>query len=115
MMIVCVVKETQKLIEAQSYARPGTLIYNAIRSGYNKDDIEEKIVSDVEFAIIMRTPDVIAAEEAAAQRKADIEESIPSWQQVSDAIDSATTIAACKIILKKLARVVYWLAKNKGV
>lgn len=112
-MRICVVKSTQKLIESQSFARTGTLIINAVNAGYNKEDVEEKLVTDDEFAVIMRTPDVIATEESLAKRAADIEDSIPSWQQVSDAIDSATTIAACKVILKKLARVVYWLAKNK--
>jgi hypothetical protein len=58
--------------------------------------------------------DARLAEEAriVAKQQALID-NLPSWQQVSDAIDSATTIAALKVIVKKIARVVYWLAKNK--
>jgi hypothetical protein len=60
----------------------------------------------------------IAAEQAEAARieaKAQaLIDNLPTWQAVSDAIDAATTIAACKVILKKLARVVYWLAKDKA-
>ena len=36
----------------------------------------------------------------------------PSWKAVSEAIDAATTLAAMKVIVKKMARVVYWLAKG---
>lgn len=49
-----------------------------------------------------------------AQRQQDIVDNLPDWQTVSDSIDNATTIAAMKIIVKKLARVVYWLAKNSS-
>ena len=45
-----------------------------------------------------------ALQEAKAQA---IIDNLPDWQQVSNAIDSATTIAALKVITKKLARVVY--------
>lgn len=41
-------------------------------------------------------------------------DNLPSWQTVSDAIDAATTLAACKVIIKKLARVVYWLARKRA-
>ena len=33
-------------------------------------------------------------------------------QEVSDAIDGVSTIAGLKVVVKKLARVVYWMAKN---
>lgn len=57
----------------------------------------------------------IAAEVAAMAAKAQaIIDNLPTWQAISDAIDAATTIAAIKIIIKKLARVVYWLAKNQA-
>jgi DNA-binding GntR family transcriptional regulator len=55
------------------------------------------------------------AEALKQQAKAQaIEDNLPSWQQVSDAIDAATTIAACKVIIKKMARIIYWLAKNSN-
>ncbi|MCK5610307.1 hypothetical protein KAR91_51015 [Candidatus Pacearchaeota archaeon] len=48
------------------------------------------------------------------QKQQDIIDNLPSWQTVSDSIDNAMTIAAMKIIVKKLARIVYWLAKNSS-
>ena len=112
-MRICIVRATGKLIEAQSLATPGTLLSNAIKAGYTADQVEEKVVTDVDFVSILRTPEVIAAEEERAQRLADIADALPSWQQVSDAIDGVTTIAGLKAVVKKLARVVYWLAKNR--
>lgn len=59
--------------------------------------------------------DAIAAEEARIAAKAQaIIDNLLSWQQVSDAIDGATTIAAIKVIIKKMARIVYWLAKDRA-
>lgn len=57
----------------------------------------------------------IAAEEARIAAKAqDIANNLPSWAEISNAIDAATTIAALKIIIKKMARVLYWIAKDKA-
>lgn len=54
-------------------------------------------------------------EEADAQQKIqDIVDNLPSWQQVSDAVDNISNLNQAKIFIKKLARVVYWLAKNKS-
>lgn len=70
----------------------------------------------------------IAAAEAAnnAAKAQAIIDNLPAWQPVSDALDgikadaqAATTIAALKVVIigliifvKKLARVLYWLAKD---
>ena len=43
-----------------------------------------------------------------------IETNLPSWSQVETALDNISTLAEAKAALKKIARVVYWLAKNKG-
>lgn len=114
-MRICIVKSTGELIEAQSLAKAGTLLLNATRSGYNPNDIEERLITDAEFKQIMdNLPERAVIIAFNAQREQAIVDNLPSWQQVSDAIDAATTIAACKVILKKLARVVYWLAKNRN-
>lgn len=82
------------------------------------------------------TPKEIAAEEAAAaaekaliQAKAqDIADALPDWATVAAKFDrgttalaNATTIAAVKVVLlglidvtKQLARVVYWLARDRA-
>jgi len=83
-----------------------------------------------------QTPEEVAAEEAAAaaekaliQAKAqDIADALPDWATVAArfdqgtaALENATTIAAVKAVLqglidvnRKLARVVYWLAKDRA-
>lgn len=113
-MRICIDKNG-KLLEMQSHATEGTLITNAVNAGHFIGDIEEKVVTDEEFASIFRTPDVIAAEGVVIQRHADIIDALPSWQEVADAIDGVTTVAGLRTVVRKLARVVYWLAKNKGV
>lgn len=48
-----------------------------------------------------------AIKDAKLAKAQEIIDNLPAWQPVSDAIDSATTIAALKAIVKKLARVVF--------
>ena len=39
-------------------------------------------------------------------------DNLPSWAEVDTVIINATTIAALKVIIRKMARVLYWLAKD---
>jgi hypothetical protein len=55
-----------------------------------------------------------AQAQKAQQKQQDIINNLPSWQEVDDAITAATTIAALKVIIRKMARVLYWLAKNSA-
>ena len=57
----------------------------------------------------------IIAETAAkeAYKRKQIEERMPSWVAVSDAVDAAFTNTAQRTLIKRLCRVVYWLAKNR--
>ena len=57
----------------------------------------------------------IIAETAAkdAYKRKQIEERLPSWTAVSDAVDAAFTNTAQRNLIKRLCRVVYWLAKNR--
>ena len=95
--------------------RLNTLKQNALNAGHLGADIEVKWVTGVEYEAIKAVdPNEIAriaeqtAKETAQLAKAqEIIDNLPDWQQVSNAIDSATTIAALKVITKKLARVVY--------
>jgi len=48
----------------------------------------------------------------AAQKEQDIADRLPSWQQARQAIDNISNLADAKSFLKKLTRVVYWLARN---
>jgi hypothetical protein len=131
-MRVCIEKVTGKLIEAQSGGDENdpqylqTLITNAINSGYNEADIEAKYITDVEFDTLMKsTPEylaMIARQQAKAQAFID---NLPSWSIVrrkfdtmSAAVPTATNAQLKDILVelitttKKLARVVYWLAKD---
>lgn len=47
-------------------------------------------------------------------RDQDIMTNLPSWSEVSANIDKISDLAGAKASLKALARVVYWLAKNKS-
>lgn len=57
----------------------------------------------------------IIAETAAKEvyKRQQIEERMPSWVAVSDAVDAAFTNTAQRTLIKRLCRVVYWLAKNR--
>jgi len=41
-------------------------------------------------------------------------DNLPPWTQVSTAVDNIGNLADAKVFLKKLARVVYWLARNQA-
>lgn len=46
------------------------------------------------------------------QKPLDIETNLPSWAQVETYLDGINTLAEARTALKKIARVVYWLAKG---
>jgi hypothetical protein len=50
----------------------------------------------------------------AVARKDAIENNLPSWAQVDQAIVNITDLAGAKAFLRKLSRVVYWLARNRA-
>lgn len=64
------------------------------------------------------TLEEIAAEEALeakiAARAQAILDNLPSWQQVSNEIDAAFTNVAQRAVINKLARVIYWMAKDRA-
>ncbi len=47
------------------------------------------------------------------QKAQDFIDHLPSWSAVSDTVDNIGSLADAKLFIKKLARVVYWLAKNQ--
>lgn len=58
----------------------------------------------------------IIAEHVAREdyKRQQIEERLPSWAVVSDAVDAAFSNTAQRTLIKRLCRVVYWLAKNRA-
>jgi len=56
-----------------------------------------------------------AAQEAAQAAKAQaFLDNLPSWAIVEAAVDNIGSLADAKVFLKKLARVTYWLARDKS-
>jgi len=56
-----------------------------------------------------------AATQANAEAKAQaIITNLPTWAQVSTVVDNISNLAEAKVFIKKLARIVYWLAKDKA-
>lgn len=88
---------------------PGFGILNASRM-YNLDPaiLQEVVVTDSEWNDYVQS---------IPQRRmsSDINANLPSWDQVQTAIQNANTLADLRAILLKMARVLYWLAKNTEI
>lgn len=65
--------------------------------------------------IIERTEEDKTVIADAKQRVQDIKNYLPSWAQVENAVDNISNLAEAKTFIKKMARVVYWCAKNTSV
>src|SRR5258708_5628058 len=52
-MRICILKATGKLLEMQSDATEGTLIQNAVNAGFAAADIEERVVTPEQYAILI--------------------------------------------------------------
>jgi len=63
-------------------------------------------ISDVSSALLQ------AASLLIAQRKQAVIDNLPTWLAVSNAIDAADTVIKLRAIVKKMARVQYWLARG---
>ena len=90
------------------YPLYGPEMTEQIRESKKFDSITNTLIDQTYIEI---TPKEQAARDAAT--KADsIMDNLPSWQAVSNAVDGIGSLAEAKAFLKKLSRVVYWLAKN---
>jgi hypothetical protein len=87
-------------------------------------EAEGRFLSIVNGALVVdpNKASVLAAEEAtrvaeevriAAKTKAVID-NLPSWVQVDTAVTNIANLADAKVFIRKLARIVYWLAKDKA-
>lgn len=120
-MQICKIKATKRIIGMTSDGTADSLIARAkVEFGLEPPDIEvtevdaagyaaAKAEDPVEIAALAETAASQALEEAKIQ---EIFNNLPTWAQVSDSIDSVTTIAGLRGVVKKIARVVYLLAKN---
>jgi hypothetical protein len=68
-------------------------------------------ITEHEQAELIEATAEAARVEAKAQALVD---NLPSWVQVSTAVDNISNLADAKVFIKKLARITYWLAKDKA-
>lgn len=121
-MLICINRETKRIIEMQSGAIPGTLIQNAVNAGFAPQEIEEREVDEAGYAAALAEDPVEIAALAARAAEAAAQEvkiqafldNLPSWAAVSRAVDNISNLAGAKVYLKKLSRVVYWIARDKA-
>jgi len=130
-MRICIVKATKQIIEMQggeddrpdlSEMRLNTLKQNALNAGHAEADIEVKWVTEAEYAAAkLEDPVEIAAKavQAAqvvvqAAKAQSIIDNLPSWAQVNQAVTNISDLPSAKVFIRKLARVLYWLARNKS-
>jgi hypothetical protein len=70
-MRICTEKSTGKILEMQSYATEGTLVQNAVNAGYVAEDVEEKVITNAEWATLNApSQEEIDAQAATAARLA---------------------------------------------
>jgi len=101
--------------------RLNTLKQNVINAGYAEADIEVKWIDDAGYeAAKAEDPQWIAEQQAMADKAAAqaakaqaFLDNLPSWAQVETAVDNIANLADAKAFIKKLARVVYWLACDR--
>lgn len=124
-MRVCIHTPTGRLIESQSggssEADLEVLIENALSAGYDPGEIEASYIEDSDLAALIefsKTPDEIAAQQAAADaqtaKSQAIIDHLPSWNAVETAVNNIASLAEAKAFLLKLSRVVYLDVKNSA-
>ena len=76
-----------------------------------------QITKEEADALLAPTPEELAtkaARQAIIDAKAQaLLDNIPSWAQVDAAVTNIANLADAKAFIRKLARVVYWLAKDR--
>jgi hypothetical protein len=96
----------------------GVQVSQSSRGYYSFAPEDTTIPGQIAAAILALPEYVVAAAreqdkmKLKAVKELSIETNLPSWQIISDAIDQAATLPALKIIVKKMARVLYWIAKG---
>lgn len=121
-MIICRIIATKRIIEMQSNATLGLLTQNALVAfGLSPEEVEEIEVDQAGYeAALAEDPIVIAHEQAEndEQDKAnrvlqEVLDKLPSWNAVDTAVTNIANLTDAKVFIRKLARVVYLLAKNE--
>ena len=74
-----------------------------------EDKLANVITDSLDF---YSSADQVALRLLEASKTSAISTNLPSWTVVETAVDNISSLADAKAFLKKLSRVVYWLAKN---
>lgn len=101
-----VVRKLDKRIVFFTDKKISCIPHAVILAGGSSDDYEELEVDHAGYAQAKACDPV----EIKARAFLDI---LPSWAQVETAVDSISSLAEAKAFLKKLSRVVYWLARDQ--
>ena len=92
----------------QSFATPGDHpLLQAIHNARDtiKAAAEQKYLDDQAAATALQT--------AANEKAQRIALELPSWAQVENVVHGISNLAEAKVVMLKIAKVVYWLARNK--
>jgi len=84
-------------------------------AAFNSEKSRVDAIREAELAFYNSPEEVAkrAAIVAAAEAKAEaILTNLPTWARVSTAVDNISNLAEAKVFIKKLSRIVYWLAKD---
>lgn len=111
-MRICIRKSDKRIIEMQSHATEGTLIGNAVNSGYAPTDIEEIEVDEAGYeAAKLLDPVEIAAKQAAIDKEAAqaakiiaISDAKAAIASLVPAVDKATDIEGLKKVVLDLIK-----------
>lgn len=74
--------------------------------------IKELKLTDEQKAILDAI--TLAAQELANAKKQAFIDNLPSWNAVDTAVTNIANLTDAKAFIRKLARVVYWLARNSA-
>jgi len=102
-----------KVIGIYAVSQPGKVLHllneHATDMSYMRDGVpgENWVPDTAAIAVI----DAEAARKVAKAQA--LIDNLPSWAQVDNAIDNISSLAEAKAFIRKLARVTYWLAKDK--
>jgi len=127
--------QEEKAVLAHVVINPDLWVENAIKSTAGESAVMAKIerwrpeylaqkdlpgyLNRVErdAAVAYKTPEQLAAEQAEVDRREAkaqaFVDNLPSWATIETTVDNIGSLTDAKAFLLKLARIVYWLAKDR--
>ena len=101
-----------KVIGSYAVQRPGKILHllneHATDMSYMRDGVPgENWVPDTAAIAVIDAEAVRKVAKAQA-----LIDNLPSWAQVDNEIDNISSLAEAKAFIRKLTRVVYWIAKG---